>query len=193
MILQRLPGYLRGLLLHVDGSCTRPMSSSCSVSLGVNVSNCLSGWPAAKSTAPFGVYSKSFATHVQQQQVALFLRNSPPSVVQYILENQCRQTVQLSASTCSQSRLQCSWARQFTIRSTDSMCRATPAVRWHCVRLPQSSTTILARRGMATQPRRAAHAQKERLQKKASEHGLYLVAMVIGMVGLTYASVPLYR
>ncbi|EIE21649.1 cytochrome c oxidase assembly protein CtaG/Cox11 [Coccomyxa subellipsoidea C-169] len=46
---------------------------------------------------------------------------------------------------------------------------------------------------MATQGRGAALSQKGRLQKKASEQGLYLVAMVVGMVGLTYASVPLYR
>jgi cytochrome c oxidase assembly protein subunit 11 len=30
-------------------------------------------------------------------------------------------------------------------------------------------------------------------QKKAKEQGLYLVSLVVGMVGLTYASVPLYR
>lgn len=30
-------------------------------------------------------------------------------------------------------------------------------------------------------------------QSKSSQQGLYLVALVVGMVGLTYASVPLYR
>ncbi|CAL8469365.1 g8906 [Coccomyxa elongata] len=52
---------------------------------------------------------------------------------------------------------------------------------------------LAPRRGMATKPGRPALAQTARLQKRASEQGLYLVAMVVGMVGLTYASVPLYR
>ena len=30
-------------------------------------------------------------------------------------------------------------------------------------------------------------------RRRASEQGPYLVAVVVGMVGLTYASVPLYR
>jgi hypothetical protein len=45
-------------------------------------------------------------------------------------------------------------------------------------------------RGFAS---RAAAAQQQRLQKRSAEQGLYLVALVVGMVGLTYASVPLYR
>ena len=48
-------------------------------------------------------------------------------------------------------------------------------------------------RGFAGQAQQAAAAQRQRLQKKSSEQGLYLVALVVGMVGLTYASVPLYR
>ncbi len=35
--------------------------------------------------------------------------------------------------------------------------------------------------------------QRRQLQKKSSEQGVYLVALVVGMIGLTYASVPLYR
>ena len=35
--------------------------------------------------------------------------------------------------------------------------------------------------------------QEEAQRRKASEQGLYLVTLAIGMVGLTYASVPLYR
>lgn len=35
--------------------------------------------------------------------------------------------------------------------------------------------------------------QFEQAKKRASEQGLYLVTLVVGMVGLTYASVPLYR
>jgi hypothetical protein len=46
-------------------------------------------------------------------------------------------------------------------------------------------------RGFASQAQRSQ--QRRQLQKKSSEQGVYLVALVVGMVGLTYASVPLYR
>ena len=46
-------------------------------------------------------------------------------------------------------------------------------------------------RGFASQTQRSQ--QRRQLQKKSSEQGVYLVALVVGMVGLTYASVPLYR
>ena len=36
-------------------------------------------------------------------------------------------------------------------------------------------------------------AQAKRVSSKASEQGMYLVAVVISMMGITYASVPLYR
>ena len=48
-------------------------------------------------------------------------------------------------------------------------------------------------RGFASRAQEAAAAQRQRLAKKSGEQGLYLVALVVGMVGLTYASVPLYR
>jgi hypothetical protein len=35
--------------------------------------------------------------------------------------------------------------------------------------------------------------QMHRNQQKITEQGLYMVALVVGMVGVTYASVPLYR
>ena len=46
-------------------------------------------------------------------------------------------------------------------------------------------------RGFASQAQRSQ--QRRQLQKKSSEQGVYLIALVVGMVGLTYASVPLYR
>ena len=46
-------------------------------------------------------------------------------------------------------------------------------------------------RAFASQAQRSQ--QRRQLQKKSSEQGVYLVALVVGMVGLTYASVPLYR
>lgn len=48
-------------------------------------------------------------------------------------------------------------------------------------------------RGFASRAQEAAATQRQRLRKKSGEQGLYLVALVVGMVGLTYASVPLYR
>lgn len=41
----------------------------------------------------------------------------------------------------------------------------------------------------------AGHRQRQagRGSSKASEQGMYLVALVISMIGITYASVPLYR
>ena len=46
-------------------------------------------------------------------------------------------------------------------------------------------------RAFAAQAQRSQ--QRRQLQKKSSEQGVYLVALVVGMIGLTYASVPLYR
>ena len=57
---------------------------------------------------------------------------------------------------------------------------------------PQSSTSSSsAARAFSSQAQRAQ--QRRRLQKQSSEQGVYLVSLVVGMVGLTYASVPLYR
>ena len=80
------------------------------------------------------------------------------------------------------------------LQQAGRVCSTQIAQRWHSSATSQACRLMLAtRRGMATKPGRAALAQKELLQKRASEQGLYLVAMVVGMVGLTYASVPLYR
>ena len=38
---------------------------------------------------------------------------------------------------------------------------------------------------------RIRHAEMQ--QKKSGEQGLYIIAFVVAMVGVTYASVPLYR
>ena len=46
-------------------------------------------------------------------------------------------------------------------------------------------------RTFASQAQRSQ--QRRQLQKKSSEQGVYLISLVVGMVGLTYASVPLYR
>ena len=55
----------------------------------------------------------------------------------------------------------------------------------------QSCTGGSSSRAFNSQAQRAQ--QRQRLQKQSSEQGVYLVALVVGMVGLTYASVPLYR
>ena len=52
----------------------------------------------------------------------------------------------------------------------------------------QAARTI---RAFSSQAQRSQ--QRRQLQKKSSEQGVYLVALVVGMIGLTYASVPLYR
>ena len=57
---------------------------------------------------------------------------------------------------------------------------------------PQGGTSSSsAARAFSSHAQRAQ--QRQRLQKQSSEQGVYLVALVVGMVGLTYASVPLYR
>jgi cytochrome c oxidase assembly protein subunit 11 len=62
-------------------------------------------------------------------------------------------------------------------------------------------STFTSLRGFASAPRPpparpragAAAAAAAAASRRASDQGLYLVAVVVGMVGLTYASVPLYR
>ena len=88
---------------------------------------------------------------------------------------------------------------------THSRCYSTDRVwshlqhtqPWHHRRAPgchqQAQERLLNCRGFASRAQEAAQAQRQRLQKKSGEQGLYLVALVVGMVGLTYASVPLYR
>jgi cytochrome c oxidase assembly protein subunit 11 len=49
----------------------------------------------------------------------------------------------------------------------------------------------LSSKPMMHSPKKQSNYTKQ--QSTSSEHGIYLVAMVVGMVGLTYASVPLYR
>ena len=44
-----------------------------------------------------------------------------------------------------------------------------------------------------TQTRNAVPSYKQRLQRSSQQQGMYLIALVVSMVGLTYASVPLYR
>ena len=56
---------------------------------------------------------------------------------------------------------------------------------------PLTSSGSSAVRAFSSQAQRSQ--QRRQLQKKSSEQGVYLVALVVGMVGLTYASVPLYR
>ena len=53
------------------------------------------------------------------------------------------------------------------------------------------TSSLSAARAFSSQAQRAQ--QRQRLQKQSSEQGVYLVSLVVGMVGLTYASVPLYR
>lgn len=77
-------------------------------------------------------------------------------------------------------------------------CSLTPAFvrRWRpgsahvgsSLLKPSGSSGV---RAFSSQAQRSQ--QRRQLQKKSSEQGVYLVALVVGMVGLTYASVPLYR
>lgn len=54
-----------------------------------------------------------------------------------------------------------------------------------------SSLTCL--RSFTASPRSPQTARHHDTRRRAADQGLYLVAVVVGMVGLTYASVPLYR
>ena len=71
--------------------------------------------------------------------------------------------------------------------------------RWQPSKTPQQchqqdcTGSLSTARPFSTQAQRAQQRQRQRLQKQSSEQGVYLVALVVGMVGLTYASVPLYR
>ncbi len=60
------------------------------------------------------------------------------------------------------------------------------------------SLAYLQARSMGTAARQshgrnAGLPYKQRLQRSSQQQGMYLIALVVGMVGLTYASVPLYR
>ena len=44
-----------------------------------------------------------------------------------------------------------------------------------------------------SQIRNAAASNQQRLQRTSQQQGMYLIALVVSMIGLTYASVPLYR
>ena len=116
----------------------------------------------------------------------------------------------MSFSRCVRESLKAALLRSRVILSDGpGLSAATPFV----LNLPTSSTSTLAHctvgvaslrthaaprqltslRGFAAGPPRAAPRQQPDLQKRVADQGMYLVAIVVGMVGLTYASVPLYR
>ena len=80
---------------------------------------------------------------------------------------QARQLVTTFTASCAEGQSLSSSAARLSLRPLQIPCRA------------QSSSSAAARSVAG--------------QKKAKEQGLYLVSLVVGMVGLTYASVPLYR
>ncbi len=105
----------------------------------------------------------------------------------------------LGQSCISSARLPCVAQTQLHFRSSSSCCSIAPALvrRWQPgpstagSSLLRSSGGISALRAFSAQAQRSQ--QRRQLQKKSSEQGVYLVALVVGMIGLTYASVPLYR
>lgn len=77
-----------------------------------------------------------------------------------------------------------------------SACSVLHGRRWHgCAEWlgAQRPFMPLAQRAFSSQSRSAAEHRRQQLQKKSTEQGLYMVALVVAMIGLTYASVPLYR
>ena len=83
-----------------------------------------------------------------------------------------------------------------SLHTSSRSCSMAPATvkRWQSALQSSSQTTCLSNsslRSFSSQSQRRQ--QLRRLQKKSSEQGVYLISLVVGMIGLTYASVPLYR
>ena len=104
----------------------------------------------------------------------------------------------ISSSSLRFHSQQCrSAAKQRLSMSTRCFSMMSATVRsWqsglpHYIPTQHGNTGSTIARGFASQTQRSQ--QRKQLQKKSSEQGVYLVALVVGMVGLTYASVPLYR
>ena len=105
----------------------------------------------------------------------------------------------LSSLTGSQSascRPPISVVFQHSLHTSSRSCSMAPATvkRWQPALQSSSQTTCLSNsslRSFSSQSQRKQ--QLRRLQKKSSEQGVYLISLVVGMIGLTYASVPLYR
>ncbi len=92
---------------------------------------------------------------------------------------QARQLVTSFAASCAEAGVGQACAEV----GVGQACASSAFRRWQRpLRIPYGtqSSSSAASRAMAG-------------QKKAKEQGLYLVSLVVGMVGLTYASVPLYR
>lgn len=97
-----------------------------------------------------------------------------------------------------------SWARQYNslkanFSRSDTMQFAARQARGH-TRAGLADIAALSnssRRHLATLPDRRPEGLYSRLQQKLSaKHksiGIYVIAVAVGMVGLTYASVPIYR
>lgn len=104
----------------------------------------------------------------------------------------------ISSSRLRYHSQQCrSAAKQHLSMSPRCFSMMSATVRWwqsglpHHIPIQHGNTGTIIARGFASQAQRSQ--QRRQLQKKSSEQGVYLVALVVGMVGLTYASVPLYR
>jgi hypothetical protein len=194
--MQQVPTFLRGLLSHFDCFCTRTVQSLCSTSISGSVLSRQSECASASSAAFSQVLSRSNAAQLHNTVVGRYMSTQTARSASHVFRDQGRPRMLQSAT---QSAWDCGGTKQLRGLSTasqqaGSMCRAHVAQRWHSrVDMRPCSGLLPFRRSMVTQPRGPAFAQKGRLQKRASEQGLYLVAMVVGMIGLTYASVPLYR
>ena len=102
----------------------------------------------------------------------------------------------LTGSPPASCRPPSSVVSQHSLHTGSRSCSMAPATvrRWQSSLQSSSQTTYLSNSGsrsFASQSQRTQ--QLRRLQKKSSEQGVYLISLVVGMIGLTYASVPLYR
>lgn len=197
MSLQHIPVYARGHLSRIDSLLVRCVLSVCPPTASSSVLSRQSTCTKTSISDYPQVSGRTFAAQLQHNSCAaanIATQNFMPAA-QVFRDKGMFRTLDIP----SQRTLDSYGLRQLRGLSTGfqqagSMCSTQVSQNRHSSATPQACRAMLApRRGMATKPGRAALAQTARLQKRASEQGLYLVAMVVGMVGLTYASVPLYR
>ncbi len=194
MSVQNVSGYVRGLLPRLDSFCTRPVLSLCTPSTSGSIFSRQSACASASGPAIPQIYRSWTAAQLQSTGRYMNMQTFMSASQRCTEQGRPRITRSFSESTWMRSSLGQLRGISTAHRHASTTCRANLSQRWQSrLKIQPCSTVLSFQRSMATQRRGAALSQKGRLQKKASEQGLYLVAMVVGMVGLTYASVPLYR
>lgn len=84
--------------------------------------------------------------------------------------------------------------RKDIMKEISEVLMSDGAASFYSARIPSASSKV---RAFGSLPQRGRKSRLEPVtaaaSSRAKDQGLYLVAVVVGMVGLTYASVPLYR